>query len=234
MVARFFKKQLDGLNHILFPSFCAVCNSELSRSEKVCCFKCESELHYTYFELTTESTSLDKLFWGRVKVEHTYALLHYEKTNSSQQLLKKLKYKQIKQIGLDFGSLVGEKIKSLDWIKDLDALIPVPIHPKKEFKRGYNQSELLSVGISQVLSIPVDTQFLKRNVNDKSQTKLGRFTRWENVSGKFSLNKIQDYKHIALVDDVVTTGSTLETIIALIHEHNPTIQISVISLAVTK
>lgn len=234
MALSFFKNQIDGLNHLLFPSNCSICRVELSRSEKVCCFQCDSELHYTYFELSTEPTSLDKLFWGRVKVENTYALLHYEKVNSSQKLIKNLKYKQITQIGLDYGQLIGEKLSRLSWIHSVDAIIPVPLHPKKEFLRGYNQSEILAKGIIKKLNIPINNHFLKRNLNDKSQTKLGRFTRWDNVSGKFSINKGFSYDHIAIVDDVVTTGATLETIISIIHEYYPSIKISVISLAVTK
>jgi ComF family protein len=234
MFSNFVKNHLDGLKHVLFQSQCVICDTELALSESLCCDSCTSELHFTYFELTEEPTNLDKLFWGRVNVHKTYALIYYEKTNSSQHVIKRLKYKKTAGVGFQFGVTIGQKIKSLDWIKTIDALIPVPIHPKKEFIRGYNQSELLAEGISTVLNLPINKEFICRNENDNSQTKLGRFTRWDNVSGKFSLYKGKNYKHIALVDDVVTTGSTLETIIAIIQASYPTIQISVISLAVTK
>jgi predicted amidophosphoribosyltransferase len=112
--------------------------------------------------------------------------------------------------------------------------MPVPIHPKKKFQRGYNQSEKLAEGISQVTGISVDSTFISKNRNTVSQTKAGRFGRWENVMHNFvPIDKKRDYKHIAIVDDVITTGATIEAIVRSIQKIRPEIKISVISLAVT-
>lgn len=235
----FFKKIVqskfvDGLTHLIYPNNCLVCDTELSRSETVICATCYSELHYTHFELASEPTSLDKLFWGKVQIDSTFALLYYEKTNTSKNLLASLKYKKRSDVGERFGRMIGNKLQGKSKFRDIDALIPVPIHPKKEFIRGYNQSKVLANGISLELGIPVASHFIRRATNSKSQTKLGRFNRWDNVSGKFQLASHCNFKHIALVDDVVTTGATLESIIEIIRQKYPTLRISVISLAVTK
>lgn len=226
-------KLTDGVLHLIYPSLCIICENELARSEPVICSKCETNIHYTHFEGYIEPTSLDQLFWGRVSLHSTYALLFYKKTNSSQELLKALKYQHRPDVGIQFGQQIGKKIKNLEKFKSIDVLIPVPIHPKKEAIRGYNQSEMLANGIASVLGIKVATDFIKRNEHSKSQTTLGRFNRWDNVDGKFSIVQKSNYTHIALVDDVVTTGSTLESIIQSIKAKFPEIQISVISLAVT-
>ena len=227
-------KFIDGALHLIYPNECLICETELSRSELVICASCYSELHYTYFEKSKEPTSLDKLFWGRANVVSTYSMIYYEKTNSSKQLLAALKYKKRSDVGTKLGEMVGDKIEHLDLFKSIEALIPVPIHPKKNFIRGYNQSEVIANGISSKLGIPVENNFIRRATNSKSQTKLGRFNRWDNVVGKFQLASNCNYKHIALIDDVVTTGSTIESIIEIIHQKYPTVRISVISLAVTK
>lgn len=227
-------KFVDGIIHLIYPNECLVCDIEISRSEKVICAKCYSELHYTHFEQAREPTSLDKLFWGKVQLNATYAMLYYEKTNTSKNLLASLKYKKRSDVGEKFGKMIGTKLIDKPEFTDIDAFIPVPIHPKKEFIRGYNQSKVLADGISSQLGIPVETAFIRRATNSKSQTKLGRFNRWDNVSGKFQLASNCNFKHIALVDDVVTTGATLESIIEIIRHKYPTLRISVISLAVTK
>ena len=125
-------------------------------------------------------------------------------------------------------------MKNITSFQSIDALVPVPIHPKKEFIRGYNQSEKLADGISEVLKVPVVVDFLERTKFSESQTKKNRFLRWDNVENNFKSKNRSHYKHIAIVDDVITTGATLEVIIRTIQENNPEIRISVISLALTK
>jgi len=227
-------KWLDGAMHLIYPNNCLVCDNEMARSEQLFCSSCFTELHFTYYESFTEPTELDQLFWGRVPLHSTYSMLYYEKTNSSQPLLKALKYKHRADVGQKLGELLGQKIKLLEKFNSLDALIPVPIHPKKEFARGYNQSRMIAEGISNILTIPVNLQFLRRIEHSKSQTTLGRFNRWDNVDGKFEVTGTSNFKHIAIIDDVITTGATLESIIMGIQHKFPEIQISVISLALTK
>lgn len=226
-------KITDGVMHLIYPCTCIICETELSRSEPIVCSKCETNIHYTHFENYTEPTSLDQLFWGRVSLNATYALVYYKKTNSSQDLLKALKYQRRSEVGTVFGRKIGAQLLTIDKFSTVDALIPVPIHPKKLAIRGYNQSEMLANGISEIMNVKVEREFIIRNEHSKSQTTLGRFNRWDNVDGKFSIVQSTPLKHIALVDDVITTGSTLESIIRSIQEKFPDIQISVISLAVT-
>lgn len=226
-------KITDGVMHLIYPCTCIICESELARTEPIMCAKCESTLHYTDFKNYTEPTPLDQLFWGRVSLTCTYALLYYKKTNSSQALLKALKYQRRSEVGTVFGRKIGAQLLTMDLFNTVDALIPVPIHAKKLAIRGYNQSEVLANGISEIMNVRVEHEFLIRNEHSKSQTTLSRFNRWDNVDGKFSIIQSTTLKHIALVDDVITTGSTLESIILSIQKKFPDIQISVISLAVT-
>ena len=228
-------KITGAMSHLVYPESCLICDGELSSSEKSICSFCSPEMEYTHFEKYSEPTDLDKLFWGRVIIEQTFSLLYFRKEQSTQRILHALKYKHSPQVGVEFGRIIGRTIKSLAFVKDLDLLIPVPLHPKKEFQRGYNQSTALANGISEMLSIPVDPDFLKKNMHTRSQTRKGRFERWDNVSQVFRMGKTKlAPSHIAIIDDVITTGATLESIIRTIQQNYPDIRISIISLALTK
>jgi len=212
-----------------------ICEEELAKESKSICSFCHSEMDFTHYEKYDEPTSLDKLFWGRVVIESTFGLLYFEKGKSSQKILHALKYKSNPQVGVEFGKLIAFKIKDLERFSTIDALIPVPIHPKKEFDRGYNQSEQLAKGIGEVMHVDVDTHFLKKKTHTGSQTRKNRFARWDNVVNNFDLrNRSRTYQHIAIVDDVVTTGATIEALVRSINENYPELRISIISLAVTK
>ena len=222
------------LIHLIYPEHCQICDCELSKYQKKICSFCFGELPFTNFESYKESTSLEELFWGRCKIQHSFALLYFEKGKTTQQLLHELKYNDKPLLGEILGEIIGKKLFNSDKWKEIDVLIPVPIHHLKAYKRGYNQSEKIASGISKTLNIPVKTGFLKKHINTKSQTKNNKISRWENVKDTFYINKIERYKHIALIDDVITTGSTLETIVTNIHKKYPDIRISIISLALTK
>lgn len=225
----------DAIGHMIYPNQCIICEEELPKDTKSICNFCIEEMHFTQFEKFTEPTSLDKLFWGRVELNATYALLFFEKGKSTQKILHALKYKSNSEVGVEFGKLIGKTIKSLPKYNTIDLLIPVPLHPKKEFTRGYNQSEKLAEGISMILNVPVANSFLKKHKHTESQTRRGRFGRWDNVVNNFGIkNKNTQPKHLAIVDDVITTGATLEAIIRSIKEIYPDIRISIISLALTK
>lgn len=238
-VRNFISKKLshlkDSISHMIYPHQCLICDVELELNSPTICSFCSEDLMYTQFEKFTEPTSLDKLFWGRVSLEATFSLLFFEKGKSTQKILHALKYKSNPQVGIEFGKLIGRTLKSHKQFKDLDLLIPVPLHPKKEFSRGYNQSEKLADGLSVILNIPVDNSFLKKQKHTGSQTRRGRFGRWDNVVNNFRIKKQENLpKHVAIVDDVITTGATLEAIIRSIKEIYPDIRISIISLALTK
>lgn len=226
---------LDGFLHLLFPSSCIVCNGELLKAEKICCSVCTSELAYTHFEKANEPTELDQLFWGRIPLSATYSLLYFEKNNNVRPILHALKYKNRPDVGHLFGKTIGKTVATNQAFSSIEVLIPVPLHVKKKYQRGYNQSEQLTTGITSEWNIPVDTKLVSRKKHSGSQTRLGRFKRWDNVENQFFVDEnIRKYKHIALVDDVITTGATLESIVQSIRIVSPDIRISLISLAVAK
>jgi len=223
------------LLHVLYPNFCMICDTETPHSKSAICPVCESDLQYTYFEDYPEATSLDRLFWGRVLIDHTYAMLYFEKTNDTQAILHALKYKDRPDVAIYFGELIGDRIRGHEKFRDLDALIPVPLHPKKEFLRGYNQSGMLANGIAEKTGVTVNKEVLKRVLFSESQTKKAKLSRWESIQNGFQgARTIKEFKHVALVDDVVTTGSTVETCVQILREILPDSKVSVISLAVTK
>lgn len=230
-----FTKIYNDLSHLIFPQACLVCDGELTQKEKQVCYLCDEDLERTNFHQYAESTPMDQLFWGRVEVKATYAHFFYEKRKAVQQLLHNLKYKNNKDIGRLYGAEIARNLLEAEWFKNLDALIPIPLHPVKEFKRGYNQSEVLANGISAESEIKMVKNALVRTKNSVSQTKKSRFERNENVQNKFALTKeISKLKNIALVDDVITTASTLESIIGQINQDFPEINVYVITLAIAK
>jgi competence protein ComFC len=228
------KTLIQALGHVCFPRLCLICSVELNKSQDKLCLFCSSNLLYTHYEKHKQPTPLDQLFWGRVPIYASYALLNFEKDSSTQAILHALKYKNQPQIGVQMGQLLANKIKHISSFKTIDVLIPVPIHKKKQFIRGYNQSEKIAEGIAHILQIPIDLKLLKRTNYNESQTKKDRFIRWENVNQNFEINTHKTYKHIAIVDDVVTTGATLESIAKTILNTFPNIQITIFSLAITK
>jgi ComF family protein len=223
----------DRIFHLIFPEKCRVCASELAPKDVLLCPFCMIDLDLTHFEKYTEPCAVDKLFWGRVPIQLAYAHLFYRKGGSTQHILHELKYAYNGQIGRVFGKQIGNILRDHEKWLEVDFLVPVPIHPKKEFSRGYNQSARIADGISASIGIPVITLGLKKVKHTASQTRKGRFLRWDNVSNNFSLTVNNDFhgKHIAFVDDVITTGATLESLIRTVLDKYPDIRISVISLA---
>ena len=228
------KNWLKDATHILFPAQCLICRDELPKNSLMCSF-CESELLFTHYEKYNEPSPLDQLFWGREQVSTTYALLFYKDSSSTQQILYQLKYNNNPEIGRLFGQKIAEKCGRKLITEKVDLLLPVPIHAKKKFLRGYNQSVMIAEGMNKITHIPIANNLTGKLQHTGSQTKRGRFSRWDKVTGNFTIsNKIKQYNHITLVDDVITTGSTLEALIKAIRNVHPSVQISIVSLAITK
>jgi ComF family protein len=208
---------------------------ELIEKESFVCSSCQLNLSYTFFENYNEQTKMDKLFWGKLPIHQTFALYNFEENSVVQSIIHSLKYKNNALIGKQFGRKIGEKLKEIKGFEDLNALIPVPMHPKKKFLRGYNQAEMIAIGISDITGIPIQTSEVKKLKHTQSQTQKSMWERWTSSENVFSTT-INDYslKHIALVDDVLTTGATLERLANTILDKNPTIKISLITLAITK
>lgn len=205
------KRYTEGFIALFYPQFCVICKKELNNQQEHFCFLCEQDLHYTYFEKYGTSSIADELFWGRLKTEHVYALLYYEKGNSSQKILHHIKYHEGKELGHFMGKIMGKRLKVNEKFSSIDALVPIPLHSKKEFLRGYNQSLVIAEGVQEELNIPI-VNALYRKTHDASQTKKSKEERYENVKGRFAAHpgSLDGYKHVMIVDDVLTTGSTLE------------------------
>jgi ComF family protein len=154
---------------------------------------------------------VEKLFWGRIKVENATAFLFYDKQSKYGHLLHEFKYKGYREIGIYLGELLGSRLNNSSF-NDIDLIVPVPLHFSKLRSRGFNQSEVFGQGLSKSLNKPVLGKALKRNVFTSTQTRKGRFDRWKNVEGIFQVSDpdLLKHKHILLIDDVVTTGATLE------------------------
>jgi ComF family protein len=223
---------VHDLFNVVFPNICSCCSNTLSTTEKEVCYNCIDKLPLTNFYKDRDNTVAQK-FWGRIKLESAAAFYFQNKENITQQLIHQLKYKHKTNIGLKLGEIMGHYLSQPDSIfKDIDIIIPLPLHITKQRIRGYNQCDFIAEGLSSVLQKPFATDVVKRAIANESQTKKNKFQRWENVDGIFELankEKIKN-KHLLLIDDVVTTGSTIEACAnALLKE--PSIKLSVLTVA---
>jgi ComF family protein len=202
----------DDFISLLFPRLCYACGCHLLRNEKLICTGCFVAIPRTNYHLQAENP-VAQLFWGRGIVEKAAAFSYYSRGSRIRNLIHKLKYKGIKEIGYELGRIYAKSLKSSGFISNIDLIIPVPLHPSKKRSRGFNQSECISSGIAEVTHLPVDTLSLVRTVISDTQTNKSRFDRWTNVDRIFQVTDPYAIKgkHILLVDDVITTGSTIES-----------------------
>jgi ComF family protein len=201
----------DAVLHLVFPEVCAGCGSDLVNDNNRLCLYCHETLPGTSFHLHGNNP-VEKLFWGRLPVTHATAQYYFTKQSLMQRLMHRFKYKGDKDLGLFLGRLIGHQLNESNRFRTIDALVPLPLFPSKERKRGYNQATVLCEGISEILQRPVIKGAVVRTVFTESQTKKNRIERWENMEGRFQLTDgaaIKD-KHVLLIDDVITTGATLE------------------------
>ena len=201
----------DDFISLLFPRICASCSKLLFKNEEVICTKCLYKLPRTNFHKFVQNPVME-VFWGRVKIHSAATFLHFTKTGRVQKLVHQLKYKNKTEVGVLLGELYGRDLKKADLFKNVNVIIPVPLHWKKQMQRGFNQSEMFGRGLSKAMKARLDTKTLLRSVATETQTKKSRIERWENVSEVFDLKdeKQLEGKHILLVDDVITTGATME------------------------
>lgn len=216
---------------LLYPNLCVICNESLVRGEEMICFHCLHQMPKTNYHLEKDN-AVEKRFWGKVPVYRATSYFHFYKGSPFQQLLHELKYRGNKEIGRVMGRFAGVDLLDTEDFASIDVIVPVPLHPKKQLKRGYNQSEWIARGLSEALNKPVDTTHLIRTKENATQTKKSVFERYQNTQGIFALNDVTVFekKHILLVDDVLTTGSTLEAC-ALALMESSFVKISVFTLA---
>ena len=202
---------IDDIISLFYPRLCAGCSAPLVKGEEVLCLNCLADLPRTNYHFYQDNPVF-QLFIGRVNVALATSYCRFDKGGRLQHLLHQLKYKGNCEVGHKMGHLFGYDLIQNSLYQDIDAIIPVPLHPKKEKQRGYNQSAEIGIGLSTSMQRPLILGNLVRDVHTASQTRKGRFERWENVSGIFKVENTNSLsgKHLLLIDDVITTGATLE------------------------
>lgn len=205
------KNILSDFTHLFFPHVCAGCGTDVLNRESPLCLHCVNQLPFTNFHLHS-GNPVERYFWGRIPVRHATALCHFTRASLVQHLLHQLKYKGNKDIGIFLGRMAGKLLRQSNYFDDVDVLVPLPLFAQREKKRGYNQATLLCEGMSAVMQLPVISNVVIRLSATETQTQKNRTERWQNMEGRFQLiqpDAVHD-KHVLLVDDVVTTGATLE------------------------
>lgn len=198
---------------LIYPRYCPACGILLYQHENGICRLCHLKLPKSNFHLVADN-KLSRLLGGRVPLEKTLCLYLFEKSGKVQKLVHAIKYKGQKDLARYLGRVLAKETEKSETLSDFDLIVPVPLHPSKEKVRGYNQSVEFAKGLSEVLLIPLDEQAVFRSKASSTQTRKKKFERWENVEGIFRRNPASDlrHKHLLLVDDVVTTGATIEAL----------------------
>jgi ComF family protein len=219
--------------HLFYPHLCTGCGSDLLHEKNLLCIKCISTLPHTGFAFHAGNPA-EKMFWGRLPVSAAHSEFFFSKNSVMQQLIHELKYKNNKAIGFYLGELIGKSLLNSNRFMTIDVLIPLPLFADREKQRGYNQATILCEGISSITQIPVDTKSVIRQYHTATQTHKHRDERWQNVDGSFIVKHPSSLegKHLLLVDDVVTTGATIEAFgNAIISAANVDLSIATLALA---
>lgn len=226
-----FKQIAGDVVSLFYPRICLACGNILFRNEDILCFSCQYQLPQTGFHLE-EDNPVARQFWGKINFFSAASCYYFTKGSKVQHLIHQFKYKGYKEIGTYIGHLYGPDLKKSPLFNSVTSVIPVPLHPYKLAKRGFNQAEWFAKGLAESMKTELDTTTLIRAYASETQTRKSRFSRWENVREIFKVTDVcrQAGKHVLLVDDVITTGSTLEAaghILLCV----PGIRISVASIA---
>lgn len=201
----------DELLSLFYPKLCLACQSNAPVNNQILCVHCSFKLPQTQFHLHKENAFTER-FWGRLTLETGASLYRFTKGGHVQNLIHHLKYKGRREAGIKSGEYYGRQLKQSPHFSGIDLILPVPLHPKKKHQRGYNQSDMIARGLSKSMAIPWAADILIRKTFSETQTQKSRMERLENVAQAFTItdpSKIEG-KHILIVDDVITTGATLE------------------------
>lgn len=200
---------LDEIFHLFFPKLCVACSRNLFKNEQFLCSLCMHDLPLTHYHLN-KGNELEKVFWGRIPIETAMAMVHFKKKGSIQHVLHEIKYKNNMDLALFLGKYYGNILKQGGL--QFDGIMAIPLHKSKLKKRGYNQSELIAQGIASVLQSENLSSAVRRLKSTETQTRKSRTDRWENVKDVFEVTQphMINHKHILLIDDVITTGATIE------------------------
>lgn len=225
-------KWFNHLVDIIYPKTCEACGEPLLGGEKLICTRCLISLPRTNAHLKPDEF-IERRFWGKMAVSHTMAFMRFSKKSKVQRLLHQLKYKNKPELGVFLGELYGQDLKAVGFDKEIDLIIGVPLHAEKEKQRGYNQANCIAEGLSNALEIPHETTIGRKKIKTDTQTKKSRFERFMNVKDAFEITNKETIKNkrIAIVDDVLTTGSTIESFAKTLLE-NGCAEVSVITIAI--
>lgn len=227
------KSTLDHLLHLFYPHLCTGCGNDVLATGQQLCLHCLMDLPVTNF-FGRQGNPVEEIFYGRLDIQHGAAGYFFTKQSLLQHLLHQLKYRGNKDIGEYMGRLLGRIIQEHNAFATIDALVPLPLNPRKERRRGYNQATMLCRGMAAEMNLPVLEHAVIRKTYTESQTGMGRVNRWQNMDGVFAIadEQVLIGKHLLLVDDVVTTGATLEACGAEILKIDNT-RLSIATLAYT-
>lgn len=202
---------LFDVGHLLFPNVCGACGLPVQKTTDVLCVSCLFKLPRTFYFKHRDNPVYRK-FWGRLPVYEAFTYLHFRKGNVVQTLLHALKYHGNEQVGESLGRLFGKELADAGY-SGPEVIIPLPLHKAKLRSRGFNQCDSIGRGLCAELGLELDTGSVKRVIANPTQTKKSRFERWLNVDKIFVAAEPERIKgrHILLIDDVITTGSTLES-----------------------
>ena len=231
MTISFWRRLLD----LIAPRLCVVCGQRLSVTEEVICSKCNFHLPRTGFHHNAYENEMARLFWAQIPIERAIAFFYYEPHAQTANIIYELKYKNRPEIGTIIGRMLAKEIQHSGFFEGIDGIVPVPLAKKRLHQRGYNQSEEIALGISEITSLPIIKNAVSRTIFEGSQTNKGRWARHENVEKVFELIDSEAVcgKHLLLVDDVVTTGATcIACAKALCQAGN--VRISILSLGFAK
>lgn len=204
---------------LVFPNYCLMCSGSLVKNEEHICLHCRYHLPLTNYHKDRDNP-LSRRFVGKVDVKYAWAFLKFTKGGQVQQALHHLKYNKKPEVGKLLGSWFGTELKKHNLHTEFDAIVPVPLHPSKLKKRGYNQCDPIADGLALQMEVAAQPTALRRNTANRTQTRLNRMERYENTRRIFEVTEsdLIRGKRILLVDDVVTTGSTLEACVAALQE----------------
>ena len=208
---KLIKSYTNSFSHLLYPHNCEGCGTDTLNDDGYLCAKCYYDLPETGF-IDVADNPVEKIFYGRLRLEQAAAGYYFTKDSLLQHLIGQVKYKRHRDLGTYLGKLIGHQLNKSTRFNDVALLVPLPLNARKEAKRGYNQATLICEGIAQVWQKTIVADAVVRTVFTQSQTNKTRIARWQNMEGVFAIANAKQLqgKHILLVDDITTTGATLE------------------------